>query len=437
MTRGGAGLLLLALWTGAAPLPTAASSAPIREELVGGLELIVVPMPAASSVSLRYVVRAGSAHDPPGREGLAHLLEHLLAQGQDLRLLPDARARGAELNAFTSRDTTIYVLDAPRAAFRDLAERLLRSITDPRLDPAEIAREQAVVSREDVYGREGPGVMTLMEEAIFPAEEAESGPLGSSATRALIAREDLVRFFAEAYSTRNTTVILAGAIDAAQARDLVERNVLVPPALREEVLPPYRSAPTLPATSKVRAGFLAAALGYPLRLEDRGACQPLADLLELRLLIALQLREPLIRHASVQCELLRGNPFILAVAHGPSIEATDLPERIERILMGAAGRPPDGGERRLLERRLANRAAREALDPVARASSLAREAALPRLGGVPGVAATDPNTMSVGAMQAAARYAFRPGRRALLFLSPFEGRVWEAEDAEGREGGTE
>jgi zinc protease len=431
---------LLALWALAAPARpapppasrgAAATPAPLREELEGGLELIVLPIRGARTTSLRYVVRAGSAHDPPGREGLAHLLEHLLAQGRDFSLRPEVQRQGGLLNAFTYRDSTRYVLDAPAAAFPDLAGRLLRSITDPRLDPADLAREQAVIAREDVYGDRGPGLFSLLEEALFPAPEKDAGPIGTAEARAGIRRDDLVRFFQESYSTRNTTVILVGAIEPDEARALVERNVLLPPGLPSERLPRRDAKPTLPTTSSVRAGFLAATLGYAVAPEDEPACEPLAELVGLRLLDALRRREALVRDLSVECLLLRGTPFLVATAYGQSIEATDLPERMDRVLAQAATRPADGRERSLLAQRLARRAEREARDPTAQAERLAQAAAHPLAAGL--AAGADPRRISPRAMQAAARRAFRRSGRAVVFLSPFEGKTFgdEPEDAGG------
>lgn len=396
--------------------------APLREELDGGLELLVLPVPGARTASLRYVVRAGSAHDPPGSEGLAHLLEHLLAQGRDFTLRDEVERQGAFLNAYTFRDSTQYVLDAPAAAFPALAERLLRSITDPRLAPADLAREQEVVGREDVYGHRGPGLFSLLEDALFPARGTEAGPIGTAEARAGIGREALIRFYQEAYSTRNTTVILTGAVEAEAARTLVEKGVSLPPGLPEERLPPRPAKPALPATSKVRVGFLAAVVGYPVAADDEPACAPLAELMELRLLGELCLREALVREVEVQCLRLRATPFLLATAHGRSIEATDLPERIDRILARAAAQPADGREQALLQRRRSRRAEREALDPAAWADRLAQEAARPRAGGPTDLARLATRPVSPAAMQAAARRAVRPDRRALLFLSPFEGK---------------
>jgi predicted Zn-dependent peptidase len=414
-------LALAAGWASAAP------PLPVREELPGGLELLVVPIPGAATTALRLVVRAGSAHDPAGREGLAHLLEHLLAQGRDGQLIQEGRAEGADLNAFTSRDMTRYHLDAPAGAFLSLAERFLRGITSPRLEARALQRERAVVESEDAYSSHGPNAHVMVENAVFRGRPREGSPIGRQASRGQISRDDLLAFFQRAYTTRNATLVVAGAVTPEEVRALAGRAVLLPPALPEERLEPAAAEPRLPATAKVRAFFLAATVGYPLLPADRAVCEPLAELLELRLSMALRLREPLVRDVQVGCQLLRGNPFILATAYGPSIEATDLPARIERQLAEAAARPLSGGEGRLLRQRLARLAEVRAEDPGARADELMWEAGRPRRDGPTALPSPVAGPLPELAMRAAARKAFRPERRVLLFLSPFERRDREAE----------
>jgi zinc protease len=421
-----AAALFLAFLGGAAG---AAVPRPHRTVLDGGLELVVVPIPDARTVSLRYVVRAGAAHDPPGREGLAHVLEHVLAQGRDGALLPAARAAGAELNAFTSRDATWYVLDAPADRFPSLAERLLRSITDPRFPAHAVQRERGVIDSEEGYRRRGPDGRQLVEEAIFAHGPTEAGIIGDSSARLRIEPTDLASFFRSAYTTLATTIILTGAIEPGAAHALVERAVAIPPALPGERLEPLVVPPSLPATRRIRAPFLAAIVGYPLARSEERACEPLAELVELRLVTALRVREALARDVDVACQLLRGSPFILATVYAPTLEATDLPSRIERAFGELAAAPPAAAELHLLGRRLARLAAIRRSDPAEWADALAREAARPR--GASGATALDravPGPISATELHRAARRAFRAEGRVILFLSPFGGERLGEED---------
>jgi predicted Zn-dependent peptidase len=404
---------------GAAPGPPPAPPV-VREVLPGGLELLVVTIPGADTASLRLVIRAGSVHDPPDRAGLAHLLEHRLAQGEDGRLLEACRAEGAELNAFTSRDATRYHLDAPAAAFAGLAVRFLRGITTLLLDDPRLERELAVVSTEEAYSSRGPSAHALLEAALFRGRSREPSTIGRDASRMRITRAELLAFYRRAYVLGNMTLVVTGPLDQEAARALASRAFAATPP--GAPLEPVQVEPTLPATVRRRAAYLASTVGYPLRADDRAACEPLAELLERRLDVALRLQEPLVREVAVRCLELRGTPFILATAYGPSIEATDLPARMERLFQGVAERQLPAPERRLLEQRLAGLAAIRARDPQARAEELGVAAGRPRRGGPTPLPQPPSRAPAVPNLQPVAARAFRPERRVLLLHSPFEQR---------------
>src|SRR5438045_3817163 len=81
--------------------------------LEDGVQIVQVkPLAGATMASLRVVVRAGGLQDPPGKSGLAHLLEHLIFHGTydtpEGGLWDAARAAGADVNAYTSSDLTVY-----------------------------------------------------------------------------------------------------------------------------------------------------------------------------------------------------------------------------------------------------------------------------------------------------------------------------------------
>ena len=79
-------------------------------------------------VSATMVIDRGSTADPEGREGIAHLVEHLWfrskhkdTQGNELPKVWDLlREMGANLNAFTSSDNTTYMTVVPKEQVRAL-----------------------------------------------------------------------------------------------------------------------------------------------------------------------------------------------------------------------------------------------------------------------------------------------------------------------------
>jgi hypothetical protein len=417
-------LALAAALLAAGPAPRrAALPAPSvhRETLPDGLELLVLPVPGADVASLRVVVRAGSAQDPHRKGGLAHLLEHLLHRGANgpVPLVEELRAAGADVNAFTSRDATWFALDAPGAAFPAAAERLLRAVTDPRFEEWPIGVERAVVAREGDLD-DGPGAFGMVEEALFLDHRAEGSILGDDEARERLRLEDLVAYYGRHYVTRGMTVVLAGAVDVAAAREVLARAFLLPPARTGEGLAAAPQRPKLPLDARLRAPFLGAVVGAVLDPEDHRACPAVAELVALRARIRLELRAPLVQALEVGCHTVRGNELLVVLAYSPTLEASDLHADLARVLEGVSRAPITPAERRLLARRRARVRELLAGDPRALADRAVVEAARTPAGVATALPFLDSDPPDADVV-AAARRAADAGRRLVLFLSPFEG----------------
>jgi predicted Zn-dependent peptidase len=406
----------------ARPAPATSKAVPAeplrvhREVLEDGTELVVVPMRNVRRASLRYVVRAGAGFDPPGKDGLAHLLEHVIASGREGpdALIDDVRVAGGAMNAYTSHDATVYVLDAPSAAFPALAERLVAAVTNPRLDRTLVAREQAVVASEDVSSH-GGGALGIAEDVIF---RTPGSTIGNDLTRDNVTREELAAFFQARYVTPATTIVLAGDLDPEAARGIVERGFHLPPALPTERFAARVGAPMLPAEDVVRAPLNAVIVGYRVDDADRAACGPLAELLGLRIAFAFQVRRPVLAGSRVACHTLRGNLFLLAFAYSRSLETGDLPTLLDQALRQGARQPMTAAERRILDQRRARGAdwLRDAPDRLS--DALAALAALPREGGPTPLDLLDPPLPSPATLQDLARRAFQPARKVSISASP-------------------
>jgi predicted Zn-dependent peptidase len=399
----------------------ARAAEPTRLALPGGLEVLVYPIPGASRVALRYLVRAGSALDPPGKEGLAHLLEHMVIRSSagEVSLTLAADVAGARLNAFTSRSWTVFELDAPAATFGPLASRYLRAITSPNLAAGALTAELGVVQGEQGERASGRTIMSLVEDALFRVHGPEGTILGDRSSRYQIRLSDVVAAYGKAFATSGTTLVLAGAVTPEQARSLVEADMLLPPALPGEAPPSDAQSPLLPSTEKLWAPFLASTLGYRVEPGDEAACDALAELIELRLMMRLQLREPVVESVQAGCWSLHGTPFLVAFAASPVLLAGDLPDQMERTFREVAARPPTPAERATLEQRRARRADLVAQDPEALSDRVVEALVRGGRGASPPPVAA-PRVLPLEAMQALARRVLVPERKLLVALSPFQ-----------------
>lgn len=201
-------------------MPQTSDDAPCRiSRLDNGVRVVTEPMPSVKTASLGVWIEAGSRHEGPGQEGMAHLWEHMAFKGTTRR---DALAIAKELdilgglaNAFTSREATCFhirVMDAHlRRAFDVLADIAL----NPVLDPEELGREQAVIVQEISMVEETP------EEKVHEdfwaaawAEPAIAHPITGTPDSVMAATPESLRAWRAArYRPEAVTVVATGAVD--------------------------------------------------------------------------------------------------------------------------------------------------------------------------------------------------------------------------------
>src|SRR5437764_15350150 len=92
----------------------AASDAAVIKILPNGVRLLAVPMSHLRSASVGVFVRVGSRDETPATNGVGHVVEHMAFKGTATRSVQtinlDAERLGADVNAFTSKDTTGYFM---------------------------------------------------------------------------------------------------------------------------------------------------------------------------------------------------------------------------------------------------------------------------------------------------------------------------------------
>ena len=187
-----------------------------------GYRFATLPDADAKVIRIDFRYPVGSADDPPGKEGLAHLVEHLLFEVE----VPRNGAKtsiGAELgrvalatNAFTYADTTIYVSLAAPSALDEIVrlevDRL--AVGCAGLTPEIFAREREVVLNElrQTQGTSGAAIQRVMMEAIYPSGHAYRR-VDSVDTVAKLELEDVCEFLATAYQRGKAMLVVSGAVD--------------------------------------------------------------------------------------------------------------------------------------------------------------------------------------------------------------------------------
>ncbi|HEU4642498.1 MAG TPA: pitrilysin family protein, partial [Gemmatimonadaceae bacterium] len=196
--------------------------------LPNGLTYYVLPNGyPAHRAELRLVVHAGSVLEDDDQRGLAHLLEHLAFDGSThfpghavWDYLERAGMRvGADINAVTSYDETVYRLTIPTDSTPVLASGL-QILADwahgLTLDSAELERERKVVIEEWRLRR---GASARIHDRQLPVLLAGSRyvgrePIGRVSTLERCTAAELRRFYHDWYRPDLMAVVIVGDVDA-------------------------------------------------------------------------------------------------------------------------------------------------------------------------------------------------------------------------------
>jgi predicted Zn-dependent peptidase len=207
--------------------------------LAGGERVISEHVEGVRSVALGLWIGAGSRDEPTAKAGISHFIEHLLFKGsgrygaQEIAEIFDAM--GGELNAATSRETTVLYTRVPD----DRLEQALDVMTSMVFDPAftDVDAEREVVLEEIAMVEDNPQdhVHDLAAEAVFDGHPLGRPVIGRAEVIRSVGRRALRSFHEAAYVGENVVLAAAGNVGHEQLAELLagqrDRSLQAPLAL--------------------------------------------------------------------------------------------------------------------------------------------------------------------------------------------------------------
>lgn len=183
---------------------------------------------------LRLVVNAGSVLEDDNQRGLAHVLEHMAFSGtahfkkqELLNYLESIGMRfGPDVNAYTSFDETVYMLELPTDTLQDLKQgfQILEDWAHLlSFDDSEIDREKKVVIEEWRLGR---GADARLRDKQFPilfkdSRYAERLPIGEVKILESFDHDLVRKFYKDWYRPDLMAVIAVGDFDVEMVRQMI------------------------------------------------------------------------------------------------------------------------------------------------------------------------------------------------------------------------
>lgn len=199
-------------------------------DLDNGLHVILHQDNTTPIVNVSVLYHVGSKNEPEGRTGFAHFFEHLMFEGspniprgQFFKIIESA---GGQLNANTSNDRTFYFETLPshqlELGLYMESERMLHA----KIDSTGIATQKEVVKEEKRLRVDNQPYGSILEETfsrVFEGTPYEWTPIGSFEDIDAATDEDFKDFFATFYVPNNATLSIAGDIDIANTKSLIEK----------------------------------------------------------------------------------------------------------------------------------------------------------------------------------------------------------------------
>ena len=197
--------------------------------LPNGLQLLGQRMPDLESVSLCFYARTGARDEAdPALFGVSHFLEHMVFKGTPRRdteqITLDFNLMGAEFNAFTSVEQTVYyarILNEYLPKAVDLLSDMMR----PRLDADDFGMERNVILEEIARSEDvptGQAYRRLMQ-TYFANTPLGHDVLGTKDSIREMSVEQMRAYHARRYGANNLIFSIAGNFEWDNVVELVER----------------------------------------------------------------------------------------------------------------------------------------------------------------------------------------------------------------------
>ena len=206
------GRRLRAFSTLPAQQPTLVSTLPnqlrVASESTGGL-----------TATVGVWIDTGSRYETDANNGVAHFLEHMAFKGtskrSQLALEMEVENMGGQLNAYTSREQTVYYAKVLKEDVPKAVELLSDILTNSTFSAAAIERERDVILREmeEVESMTEEVIFDMLHEVAYVGTPLARTILGPEANIKAISADDVKAYIATHYTAPRMVVAASGAVE--------------------------------------------------------------------------------------------------------------------------------------------------------------------------------------------------------------------------------
>lgn len=217
--------------TGKVQLPAyLLNSAPTKISTLPNKLRVATEEAPGETATIGVFIDAGSVYENDKNNGTAHFLEHMAFKGtanrtqQQIEL--EVENMGAQLNAYTSREQTVYIARAFKNDVPKMLEILSDILQNSKLDAAAIERERSVILKEKEVVEDNVEeiIFDYLHSAAYQGTPLARTILGSTNNIRSITRNDLTNYIRSHYTTPRMVVAASGAVNHDQVCELANKN---------------------------------------------------------------------------------------------------------------------------------------------------------------------------------------------------------------------
>lgn len=198
--------------------------------LPSGLTVATESHPHAQTATVGVWIDAGSRAETDATNGTAHFLEHMAFKGTQKRtqqaLELEVENLGAHLNAYTSREQTVYYAKAFRQDVPQAVDIISDILQNSKLEASKMERERDVILREqvEVDKQHEEVVFDHLHAVAFQGQPLGRTILGPRQNILSLKRDDLTNYIKTNYTSDRMVLVGSGGVDHQELVKLAEKH---------------------------------------------------------------------------------------------------------------------------------------------------------------------------------------------------------------------
>ncbi len=199
--------------------------------LKNGLRLVVVRDDTEPIFAYQTFFRVGSVHEPPGRQGIAHFLEHLMFRTRtDTFIISDLSKMvklkgGRDFNAGTSRDGTVFHVLLPKDQLEFIVEIESHRMADLIISPEMYISEKEAILTEKSTDNADPisYLWNATYRSLYTVHNYRNSVIGETETIESLTLDDIMGFHRIFFKPNNALIVVAGDVVPKDVIELIDK----------------------------------------------------------------------------------------------------------------------------------------------------------------------------------------------------------------------